>query len=155
MARKAVFALKVLQWFNRCVQFCCAVIVLALFSYFLAAMTNHDIYIENWIRAVEGISGAAVLYTVLCLLLLCCVAGHPFSSSLAIFLDICFIGGFIFIAASNRMGSCRAHVDTVFGSGNADTNVLDGGNGGFTALPSLMQACQMQTAVLAVSVVAM
>lgn len=158
MATKSGLALKVVQWFIRGVQFFCAAIILALFSYFLAAMANHHISIHNWIKAVEGISGAAVLYTLLGLLLLCCVAGHPFTSFLAIVLDICFIAGFIYIAASNgRTGthSCRGNVNTVFGSGNSDRNAAGAGTDGFTALPNLRQACQMQTAVLAVSIVGM
>jgi len=156
MGTKSGLALKFVQWFIRGIQFCCAAIVLALFSYFLAVMANHNIFINNWIRAVEGISGAAVLYTLLGLLLLCCVAGHPFTSFLAIALDICFIAGFIYIAASNGgtgTDSCKGHVNTVFGSGDADSNVPDGGTNGFTSLPSLRQACQMQKAVLAVSIV--
>jgi hypothetical protein len=158
MGSKSGLALKFVQWFIRGIQFCCAAIILALFSYFLAAMTNHHIFIHNWIRAVEGISGAAVLYTLVGLLLLCCLAGHPFTSFIAIVLDICFIAGFIYIAASNgRTGtsSCSGHVNTVFGSGSAETNVPDNGTNGITALPNLHQACRMQTAVLAVSIIGM
>lgn len=158
MGLKTGLALKFLQWFIRGIQFCCASIILALFSYFLAVMANHNYSIHNWIRAVEGISGIAVVYTALGLLLLCCVAGHPFTSFIAIALDICFIGGFIYIAAVNGptgTSSCSGHVDTVFGSGNADTNVPDNGTNGFTSLPSMRQACKMQTAVLAVSIVGM
>ena len=157
MGTKSGMALKFTQWFIRGIQFFCAAIILALFSYFLATMANHNIHITNWIRAVEGISGAAVLYTLLGLLLLCCVAGHPFASFFAILLDICFVAGFIYIAVKNGhtgTHSCSGHVDTVYGSGNAESNVADNDTG-FTALPSLRQACQMQTAVLAVSVVGM
>lgn len=156
MGAKTGLTLKILQWFLRGIEFCCAAIILALFSYFLAVMTNHHMPIHNWIRAVEGISGAAVLYTLLSLLFLCCVAGHPFTSSIAILLDICFIAGFIYIAASNRVtgtDSCRGQTTTIFGSGNADSNVLDGPSDGFTAVPNLRQACQMQTAVFACSIV--
>jgi len=156
MGARTGLALKVTQWFIRGIQFCCAAIILALFSYFLAAMANHHIYIDSWVRAVEGISGAAVVYTLVGLLLLCCVAGHPFTSFVAIVLDICFVAGFIYIAATNGhtgTHSCKGHVDTVFGSGNAESNVADAGTDGFTALPNLRQACQMQTAVLAVSIV--
>jgi len=156
MGTKSGLALKFVQWFIRGIEFCCAAIILALFSYFLAAMANHNIFIPNWIRAVEGISGAAVLYTLVGLLLLCCVAGHPFTSFIAIVLDICFIAGFIYIAVTNGRtgtGSCKGHVDTVFGSGNAESNVPDNNTNGFTALPSLRQACNMQKAVLAVSIV--
>jgi hypothetical protein len=159
MVSKTGLALKSLQWFIRGIQFCCAAIILALFSYFLAVMTDHHLPIRNWVKAVEGISGAAVLYTLIGLLLLCFVAGHPFTSFIAIVLDICFIGAFIYIAAENghtATDSCRAHVDTVFGSGNADRNVLDNDPGNsVTALPSLRQACEMQTAVFAVSIAGM
>jgi hypothetical protein len=150
-------ALKGLQWFLRGVQFGCAALILAIYSYFLATLSNHNLNIEPWIRAVEGISGLAVLYTGFGLLLLCCVAGHPFTSFLAIVLDVCFIGGFIFIATANRGGggSCNGMVNTPYGSGDSNTNVVDNGNGGFTTLPSLHQACQLETACLAVSIIAM
>ncbi|KAH6636956.1 hypothetical protein F5144DRAFT_591948 [Chaetomium tenue] len=109
-----------------------------------------------WVRAVEGISGVGVLYTILALLMLCCIPGRSFPSFVMMVLDVAFIGGFIYIAAVNRGGasSCSGEVDTAFGKGNADTNVVDNGSGGFTALPSLRQACKMETACLAVSIVA-
>lgn len=159
MGAHAGLALKFLQWFIRGVQFCCAAIILALFSYFMANMSNRGMYIDNWIKAVAGISGAAVLYTLLGLLLLCCVAGHPVTSFIAIFLDICFIGAFIFIAAKNGhpgTSSCTGHISTsVFGSGNADSDVPDPGQGFDTFPTRLARICQMQSAVLAVSIVGM
>jgi len=89
------------------------------------------------------------------LLLLCCVAGHPFTSFIAIALDICFVGAFVYVAVANRQGasSCRGHVNTAFGSGSADSDVHDPSNSGWTALPSLREACRMQTACLAVAIV--
>lgn len=149
-------ALRGMQFFLRIVQFCCAAIVLALFSYFLATLNNHNLAIGTWVRAVEGISGAAVLYTILALLALCCLAGRSFPSFITMLFDVAFIGGFIYIAWANRNGasSCNGIVDTPYGTGDADTNVGDNGHGGFTQLPSLRQACRMQTACLAVSIVA-
>ncbi|KAK4038772.1 hypothetical protein C8A01DRAFT_17183 [Parachaetomium inaequale] len=149
-------ALRGVQFFIRTIQFCCAAIVLALFSYFLATLHNHDMSISVWVRAVEGIAGAGVLYTILALLMLCCIPGRSFPSFVMMVLDVAFIGGFIYIAAVNRGGasSCNGEVDTPFGKGNADTNVVDNGSGGFTALPSLRQACKMETACLAVSIAA-
>ncbi|KAK4237820.1 hypothetical protein C8A03DRAFT_44357 [Achaetomium macrosporum] len=156
MGAASGIALRGLQFFVRTIQFCCAAIVLALFSYFLATLSNHDMSIATWLRAVEGISGAGVLYTILALLLLCCVPGHPFPSFIMMVLDVAFAGAFIYVATANRGGasSCNGQVDTVFGRGNADTNVVDNGSGGFTALPSLRQACKMETACLSVSIVA-
>ncbi len=150
-------ALRGTQFFLRSIQFCCAAIVLALFSYFLATLSNHNLHTSTWVRAVEGISGIAVVYTILALLALCCLSGRSFPSFITMLLDVAFIGGFIYIAWANRGGasSCNGVVDTPYGTGNADTNVVDNGNGGFTMLPSLRNACKMQTASLAVSIVAM
>ncbi|KAK4250267.1 hypothetical protein C7999DRAFT_38779 [Corynascus novoguineensis] len=149
-------ALRGLLFFLRVLQFCCAAIVLALFSYFLATLSNHNMPIRTWVRAVEGISGAGVLYTILALLMLCCAAGRSFPSLITMVFDVAFIGAFIYIATANRGGAstCNGVVDTVYGKGNADTNVVDNGSGGFTALPSLRTACKMETASLAVSIVA-
>jgi hypothetical protein len=150
-------ALKGLQWFLRGIQFCCAGLILAIYSYFLATLHNHGLEIATWIRAVEGISGFATLYTLSALLLLCCVAGYPLTSFLAIVFDVAFIASFIYVASVNRGGasSCTGPVDTPFGSGDADSNVVDNGKGGFTTLPSFRQACQLETACLAVSIMAM
>lgn len=155
MGAGAGLALKSVQWFIRGVQFCCAAVILGIYSYFLAALHNHDMTIANSYRAVEGISGAAVLYTIIGLLLLCCLAGHPFTSFIAILLDILFVVGMVYIAVTNRNGasSCRGTVTTVFGTGDADTNVSATGQG-FTALPRFRTACRLETAVLAVSIIA-
>lgn len=156
MGAKSGLGLKFLQWFIRGIEFCCAAVVLALYSYFLATLHNHDLPIATYIRAVEGISGAAVLYTILGLLLLCCLAGFALTSFIAIVLDVAFAGAFIYVATANRGGasSCSGYVDTPFGSGDADNHVTDDGHGGFTHLPSLRTACRMETACLAVSIVA-
>jgi hypothetical protein len=155
--RGAGLALKSLQWFLRGVEFLCAALILAIFSYFLATLNNHGLAISSHDRAVEGISGAAVLYTLLGLLLLCFVAGHPFTSAIAIILDIAFLGAFIYVAYENRNGarSCSGNVDTVFGSGDADTGNRVSNSSGSTILPSFKQACQLQTACFAVAIVAM
>lgn len=156
MGSKAGLGLKFLQWFLRGVQFLCAALILGIFSYFLATLHNHDLHIATSIRAVEGISGAAVLYTLIGLLLLCCVAGLAVTSFIAMVLDVAFIGAFIYVAYTNRHGasSCRGYVDTPFGRGNSrDTN--NAGSDGFTALPSYRTACRLQSAALAVAIIAM
>jgi len=151
--------LKGLQFFVRSVQFCCAALILAILAYFLATLAQHDLPVPTWVRAVTGISGAAVLYSALFgIALLCCVAGHPVSSFLLMVLDVCFAGAFIYIATANRDGasSCHGQVTTPYGTGDAGTNVVNGANGdGMSGLPSLRQACQMQTACLSVAIGAM
>lgn len=154
MGAKAGSALKILQWAIRAVQLCSAALILGVFSYFLAVLANHNLPIPNEVRAVEGISGAAVLYTFLALLLLCCVAGLPFVSFVAIVLDVAFVGAFIYVAVANRngAGSCTGYLDTPFGRGK-DGNTVEG-SGGFTVLPSFHTACRLQTACLAVAIIA-
>jgi hypothetical protein len=155
-ARKGA-ALRFLQWFVRGVQFTCAALILAIFSYILATLHNHGLEIATWIRTVEGIAGFATLYTLCALVLLCFLAGRTLTSFLAIVLDVAFIASFIYIASANRAGagSCTGQVDTAFGSGDADTRVVDDGHGGFTTLPSLRQACQLESACLGIAIVAM
>lgn len=150
-------ALRGVAFFVRLIQFCCAAIVLAIFSYFLATLNNHNLPIATWLRAVEGISGAAVVYTIVTLLLVCCAAGRSFPSVIMTIFDLAFLAAFIYVAYENRGGAstCNGNVDTPYGSGNADTNVGDNGNGGFTSLPNLRAACKMESACLAVSIVAM
>jgi hypothetical protein len=157
-ARGAGLALRGLQWFLRAIEFCCAALILGVFSYFLAALHNHGLSIDNYIRSVEGISGVAALYTLIGLLLLCFVAGLPFFSLIAILLDLAFVGAFIYVAYETRSGarSCSSTVTTVFGTGNASgDNTVPDGNGGSTALPSFEQACQLDAACFSVAIVAM
>ncbi|KMQ81594.1 hypothetical protein RF55_25831, partial [Lasius niger] len=121
MGGKSGLALKFLQWFIRGIQFLCAALILGVYSYFLAALHNHDLPIARSVRAVEGISGAAVLYTLCGLVLLCCVAGLAVTSFIAVVLDVCFIGAFIYVAVANKHGasSCRGYLDTPFGNGRS------------------------------------
>jgi hypothetical protein len=155
MGARVGFCLKFLQWTIRGIQFLCAALILGVYSYFLAALHNHDINSSNQVRAVEGIAGSAVLYTLIALLLLCCVAGFAFTSFVAIVLDLAFIGAFIYVAVANRggAGSCQGYLDTPFGRGRA-SEVAEGNRGGFTRLPSYHTACRLQTACLAVSIIA-
>lgn len=158
MGARTGTALRLAQWFTRAIEFCCAALILAIFSYFLATLTSHSLTIAQWIRAVEGIAGAAVIYTILTLLLLFCAAGHPVLSSIFIFLDICFAGAFIYLAATNRDGasSCDGDVNTPLGRGDSAANTVENGQGGVITIgPSLQQACKMQSACLAVSIVGM
>lgn len=145
MGHKAGLALKSAQWFLRFVQFCCCAVVLALFSYFLAHLHRNNLPINNHLKAVEGISGLGVLYTLLALIFLCCVAGVIFASAIAILLDICFAGAFIYVAS--RLGggtrSCDANlIETPIGNGNPRADSL------------YSNACRMEKACLAVSIIA-
>ena len=157
MGARTGTALRALKFFLRAVQFACAAIILSLFSYFLATLANHNLPTASWIRAVEAISGSAVLYVALSVVAAIWFASatvRPLSALVSLTLDASFGIAFIYVAAANKGGSggCTGYVETPFGNGDADTGVVTG-TGGWTALPSLRQACQMQTACLAVAVV--
>ncbi|KAL7903562.1 hypothetical protein HDV63DRAFT_400401 [Trichoderma sp. SZMC 28014] len=154
MGARTGFGLKFLQWFFRGIQFCCSAIVLAIYSYFLATLHNHDLPIATSLRAVEGISGAGTLYTLLALLMLCCLAGHTLTAVIAVVLDIAFIGAYVYVAIANKNGasSCTGVLDTPFGKGQSSSTVE--GDKGFTKLPSFHTACKLQSASLAVAIIA-
>jgi hypothetical protein len=116
----------------RLIQFLAAVVAFAIFSYFLAVLRNHHVHIPTWERAVEGVSGSAVLYLIFAVVLTLCLGGSAFFGLIAVLLDIAFVGGFIFVAWETRHGanSCKGYVNTPLGSGAAGTvfNVRSPGN---------------------------
>lgn len=149
------FALKSAQWFVRGIQLSCAALILAIYSYFLAALNNHSLSVSTTVKTVEGIAGFACLYALVSLLLLCCLAGRTFSSFLAMLLDVAFIAAFIYVAVANKSGagSCTGYLDTPFGKGNANETTSDGKDG-FTVLPSYRVACKLQSACLGLAIIA-
>jgi hypothetical protein len=141
-------ALRISQTLLRALQLCCALVACGIFAYYLAALARSDSTVATYIQAVTGMSGAAIIYTAFAVLLTLCFAGVAFLGYIAIVLDICFAGCFAAIAYFSRggAGSCSGVVNTPLGTGPADSEV----NGS-----SLSRACTLQTAVFAVSIVAM
>jgi hypothetical protein len=126
---------------------------------------DRDQGIPTWEKAVEGISGVAVLYTIAAVVLTCCLGGITFFAFTAILLDILFVGGFIAIAILTRhgAGSCTGIVNTPLGRGDTRLNNSDGfGNNGIgtgqgenlTYSVSPRTACRLNTAAFAVSIIA-
>ncbi|KAM3454931.1 hypothetical protein MY3296_002713 [Beauveria thailandica] len=154
MARGTSLGLKTVQWLIRLVQLLCAVIILGIYSYLLAALANHNLPTPTNVRAVEGVVGVAVAYALLGLLLLCCFAGRTLASFVAMCFDFAFLAAYIFVAVANKngAGSCTGEVMTVFGKGKAE-DTLDAG-GGFTKIPSYRTACKLETACLAIAIIA-
>jgi len=158
--------LKCLQWTFRAIEFGCSVIVLGVYSYYIASMSGHNMSVPTDVKAVEGISAVGTIYTALGVLLVCCCAGHPAPSFVSLVLDIGLAGAFIYVAVANRAGasSCSSGaVNTVYGSG--DAGATPGGStdgvtgipvvsGGGAGLPTFRLACQLETACLVVSCVA-
>ena len=75
--------------------------------------------IPKWEKAVEGISGAAVIYTAFAVVLTCFLGGFTFFAFLAVLLDVLFCGGFIAIAILARAGrhSCGGVNNSPIGPG--------------------------------------
>jgi hypothetical protein len=82
-----------------------------------------------------------------------CIVGVPLTSFLSMFFDFAFACCFIYVAQANRggAGSCQGTVDTPYGSGKA-SDYPDKSKGG---TPRLGQACQILTACMSVSILAM
>lgn len=141
-------ALKSFSLFLRIIEFLCAAVILAIFSYFLANLSSNDRTIPTYERAVEGISGAAVLYTIVALLFVCCLGGIAIFSFLAMLLDLAFCGAFIYVAWANRNGA-RGNsgiICTPLGCGTSNARVVDSSIRYGTAH-------RMESAVLAVAII--
>jgi len=154
---------RLFQTFLYILLFCCAGIILGVYSYFLSVQADRNVVIPRWQQAVEGISGAAVLYLIFAVVLTCCLGGVAFFAFLALVLDVLFAGGMIAIAVMTRDGasSCTGRVQTPLGNGPADSNGSFGSNGfgtgngeNLTYAASLGSICRLNTAAFAVSIVA-
>jgi hypothetical protein len=139
------------------IEFCCAGIVLGIYSYFLSVLADRNAPIYEWAKAVEGISGAAVLYTIFAVLLTCCLGGKTIFALLGIILDLLFCGAFVALAVLTRDGahSCSGRVNTPLGSGPASSKQGFGSNGQgdqVTYAASLGTICRLNSACFAVSI---
>lgn len=159
----AGFLIRFTNFLFRLFQLAASAIILGIFSYFLVVLTDHNIPIARWVKAVTGISGAATLYTLTASIFTLCIGGIAFFAALMLVLDICFICGFVAIAIMTRHGanSCSGIVVTPLGTGAANQPAPGFGEGGFgtggdrhfTYMPSLGYACRLQKGSLAVAIV--
>lgn len=163
MGSSGLAGLKCLQWLFRGIQFVCSVVILGIYSYYLATMASHKMTISTNVKAVEGISAIGTLYTALGVLFVCGCAGFPLSSFIAIVLDIGLIAAYIYVAVGNRDGasSCTgSNVSTVYGSGEASASPSTSGSGSSIAnipvggLPTFQMACRLETVCLAAASIA-
>ncbi|KIW34208.1 uncharacterized protein PV07_01000 [Cladophialophora immunda] len=130
----------------RLLEFASSAIILGIYSYFLAVMADKNIFIPRWEKAVEGMSGAAVLYTIFGVLFTLCLGGISFFALLAVILDICFVGCFAAIAYYTRHGanSCKGFVNTPLGVGLSSEAAPGAGDWGYV--------CSLNTACFAMAV---
>jgi len=130
----------------------------------LSRLAENNLPIAKKWEAVEGLAGAATLYTIFGIIFTLFLGGKTFFGLLAILLDICFIGAFVAVAWFTRHGanSCHGFVQTPLGNGQSDSNSPGYGANGFgfgsnanaTYAPSLRLACRFNTVVFAVSIIA-
>jgi hypothetical protein len=148
--------LRALQTGIRAVQLTSAVILLAIYSYTLGALSNRSLPTPTAVRAVEGIVGISVAYAAVCILLLRVFPTRTFPAFLLIVLDVAFAAAWIYVATANGggAGSCSGEVRTHFGNGDA-VDKVEGKSGGFMALPTYRDACRLLTACLAISIITM
>lgn len=166
MGKAAGAALRGFSTLLYALEFCCAAIILGVYSYYLARLASNSLHIDsNW-KAVEGLSGSIVLYTIFAVLLTCFLGGVKFFAFLAIFFDVLMTGAFVAIAILTRDGasSCGGIVNTPLGSGPADEN---NPRYGLTPIgfgfgpkvtpqeysPNLGLACRLNTAAFAVAII--
>ncbi|KAK3187057.1 hypothetical protein K4F52_004223 [Lecanicillium sp. MT-2017a] len=147
--------LKTLQWLIRAAQLGASIIVMGIYVYFLVSLHDHNLSIPSSVPSVTGIAGAAILYDLLALLLLCRLAGRAAASFVAMLFDVAFGSAFIYVAVANKGGAsqCTGQVSTVFGSGKDGDAVEGEGGSDFVKLPGLRTACKLQTACLAIAII--
>ena len=121
--------------------------ILGIFSYFLACLHSGGLSIPTWMRAVEGLAGAATLYTLLAVLLTFFLGGIIIFAFLGIILDILFIGAFIYVAYENR-GAAR-NCDSVTNEDFFGTGVTSIGNS--SASPRVI--CDLQKTVFILAII--
>lgn len=143
--------------------FCCAAIILGVYSYFLSVLANRNLPISKDWRAVEGMSGAACVWLLLAPLITCCCGGFAFWAIISIIVEFLFLAAFIAIAVLTRhgAGSCSGIVNTPLGIGPSDSQAQGYGANGFgfgagqtaTYEPRLHLACRLNTAAFAVAII--
>ncbi|KAF2151732.1 hypothetical protein K461DRAFT_279226 [Myriangium duriaei CBS 260.36] len=155
--------LRLFQTFLYALAFAASGIVLGFYSYFLAVLSNRDETILKQWKAVEGISGIAVVYTIFAILLTCCLGGISFFAFVAILLNFAFVGGFVAIAVLTRHGvqKCTGFVNTPLGNGQANQGSGFGSNGfgtgsnqNTTYQVTYGTACKYNKAVFACAIIA-
>ncbi|ODH51175.1 hypothetical protein GX48_02600 [Paracoccidioides brasiliensis] len=156
MSAAGVF-IRITNFILRLIQFCAAALILGIYSYFLAVLVDHGMVIPQWAKAVEGLSGAAALYTLLASLFTLCIGGIAFFAALMLFLDVCFIASFTAIAIMTRDGvdSCTGIVHTLLGSGDSKSlaGPGTGNNDKLTHFPDLGFACRLQKGAFSVAII--
>lgn len=140
------------------IEFACAAIILGIYSYFLSVQADRNEPIATWHKAVTGLSGAVVLYTIFAVLLTCFLGGKAIFALLGMLFNILCCGAMVAIAVLTRDGahSCSGYVNTPLGDGanNSKEGFDSNGQGRqITYSASLGTACRLNRACFAVSII--
>jgi hypothetical protein len=142
-------ALKFGSMVFRVLQFCAAIAILGIFSYFLVYLQKHNLEILTWVRAVEGIAGVAALYTIVAFFLVCCLGGLPLFAFIGIVLDLVFACAFIALAVLTDGGNtnCDALQSGASGIYNDSKTVVD------VDADTAQRICNMFKATFVISII--
>jgi len=156
-------ALKLFQTFLYVLCFLCSGVILGIYSYFLSVQADRNRSIPQWQKAVEGMSGIGVVYTIFAVILTCCLGGKKFFAFLAIVMDILLCAAFVAIAVLTRDGTRKCtgnNVRSPLGNGPANSKGSFGSNGfgtgngeNVTYQSSIGFACRLNKAVFAVAII--
>ena len=152
-------ALKFIATALYALEFCCAAIILGIYSYFLAVQADRDVNIPVWQQAVTGLAGGTVLYTIFAVVFTCFLGGKSFFALLALIFDVLCCGAMVAVAVLTRDGasSCTGNVETPLGDGPSSSKEGYGSNGQgdqVTYSASLGTICNLNTACFAVAIIA-
>ncbi|KAI6782940.1 uncharacterized protein J7T54_002099 [Emericellopsis cladophorae] len=132
-----------------------SIITFSINTYLLAILASHSLSLPDSIPAVEGISGASILYTIVTLILLSRLVSVPKCFVLLI-LNFAFAICWIYVSVTYRAGASGCSGDNVnagvLGKGK-EGDTVDGGSGGSVVLPDYGTGCRLQSAVLAVGII--
>lgn len=109
------------------------------------------ITIPTWVRAVEGLSGAAALYTLFGVLLTCFLGGITAFGFVAMILDVCFIGAFIAIAIETRGGD--QNCNNIMNEDSLRFGADGLGDPNSTSAPTTYHACTLLKATWILAIV--
>jgi hypothetical protein len=150
--------LKLTATFLYALEFCCAAIILGIYSYFLSVLADRNVAIPTWEKAVEGLSGATVLYTICAIVFTCCLGGKTFFALLGLIFNVLCCGAMVAVAVLTRSGahSCSGIVDTPLGTGPSNSKQgfdSDGQGRQWTYAASYGTTCNLNKACFAVAII--
>lgn len=156
--RLAGFGLRMLQLLS-------SLIIVGVFSYFLAVLADHNEHAPEWLKAVAGIAGVAAIYAIFTSFFILAYGGLLVFSRISMLFDGSFAVAFLAICLMTRHGAlpCTGRVTTPVGSGDAedpgaafgdeDTGIGMGDN--LTSMRYLATACKLEKGAFAVSIIGM